>query len=79
MIWVLEDRYESPHSPDTKKVPLVFRLTSQWRFNDVMVTKNLILQIFNENMLVFRFLPKILGKCNFECFFFFFFANYERK
>ena len=39
MIWVLEDRYESALSIDTKKVPVALRLTSQWRFNDVTVTK----------------------------------------
>ena len=39
MILVLEDRYESPLSIDTKKVPVALRLTSQWRFNDVIVTK----------------------------------------
>ena len=60
MILVLEDRYESPVSIDTKKVPVVFRLTSQWRFNDALVRKKRILQIFAENMLIFKFSPKIL-------------------
>ena len=41
MIWVLEDRYESPLSIDTKNVPVALRLTSQWWFNDVIVTKNI--------------------------------------
>ena len=40
MILVLEDRYESPLSIDTKKVPVALHLTS--RFNDVRVTENLI-------------------------------------
>ena len=69
MIWVLEDRYESPLSIDTKKVPVALCLTLQCRFNDTIVTKKQILQIFAENMLVFKFLPKILGKCNFDGFF----------
>ena len=74
MIWVLEDRYESTLSIDTKKVQVVLRLMSQWQFNDLIVTKKQILQIFAENMLIFKFLPKILGKCNFDVFFFFFFC-----
>ena len=43
MILVLKDRYESPLSIDTKKVPVALHLTSQWRFNDVRVMKNWIL------------------------------------
>ena len=39
MIWVLQDRYESPISIETKNVPVTPRLTSQWRFNDIIVTK----------------------------------------
>ena len=67
MIWVLEDRYESPLSIDTKEVPVTLRLTSQWRFDDVIVTKHRILQIFAENMLIFKFSPKSgLGKCHFD-------------
>ena len=31
MILVLEDRYESPLSIDTKNVPVALHLTSQWR------------------------------------------------
>ena len=47
MILVLEDiMYESPLSIDTKKVPVALDLTSQWRFNDVRVTKNWILRIW---------------------------------
>ena len=49
MILVLEDRYESSLSIDTKKVPVALHLTSQWRFNDVRVTKNWILRILYEN------------------------------
>ena len=64
MILVLEDRYESPLSIDTKKVPVALHLTSQWRFNDVRVAKNSILRILNENRPNFKFL-KILGICDF--------------
>ena len=39
MIWVLANRYESPLSIYTQKVPVAHRLTSQWQFNDVIVTK----------------------------------------
>ena len=74
MIWVIEDRYESPLSIDTKKVTVALRLTSQWRFNDVIVTKNWILQIFAVNMLIFTFSPTILRKCDFDGIFF---TNYE--
>ena len=70
MIWVLEDRYESPLSIDTKKVPVALRLTSQWRFSDVIVKKKWILQIYTENMLIFKFLPKNLEKCHFDGVFF---------
>ena len=66
MILVLEDRYESPLSIDTKKVPVALHLTSQWRFNDVRVTKNWILRILDENRPNFKFLPKILGICDFD-------------
>ena len=45
MIWVLEDRYESPLSID-KKVPVAVLLTSQWRFNDVIVTQKTFLSDF---------------------------------
>ena len=65
MILVLEDRYESPISID-KKVPVALHLTSQWRFNDARVTKNWILRILDENRPNFKFLPKILGKCDFN-------------
>ena len=59
MILVLEDRYESPLSIDTKKVPVVFHLTSQWWFNDVIVTKKKqILQSFAENMPISNFCQK---------------------
>ena len=58
-----------------KKVPVALCLTSQWRFNDVTVTKKRILQIFTENMLIFKISPKILGKCDFDEVF----ANYKRK
>ena len=66
MILVLEDRYESPLSIDTKKVPVALHLTSQWRFNDVRVTKNWILRILDENRPNFNFSPKILGICDFD-------------
>ena len=66
MILVLQDRYESPGSIDTKRVPVAFRLTSQWWFNDVIVTKTGFLQIFFENTLIFKFSPKNLGKCDFD-------------
>ena len=66
MILVLEDRYESPLSIDTKKVLVALHLTSQWRFNDVRVTKNWILRILDENMPNFKFSPKILGICDFD-------------
>ena len=59
-------------------MPVALRLMSQWRFNDVILTKKKkkqILHIFTEYMLIFKVLPKILGKCDFGGFF----ANYERK
>ena len=76
-ILVLEDRYESPLSIDTKNVPVALHLTSQWRSNDVRVTKKKKkkgkgkekkkeLQIFSKNMLIFTFLPNILRKYNFD-------------
>ena len=71
MIWVLEDRFESPLSIDTQKVPVALCLTSQWQFNVVILTKKWILQIFSENMLIFTFSPEILRKCDFYGFFFF--------
>ena len=61
MILVLDDRYESPLYIDTKKIPVALQLTSQWRFNDVRVTKNWILRILDENRPNFKFSPKILG------------------
>ena len=61
MIWIPEDRYESPFSIDTN--PFVWRYNGDLIF---IVTKNRILQIFAENMLIFKFSPKILGKCGFE-------------
>ena len=66
MVLVLEDRYESCISIDTKKVPVVLHLTSQWRFSDIRVTKNWILRILDENRPNFKFSPKILGICDFE-------------
>ena len=39
MILVLENWYGPSLSIDTKKVPVALYLTSQWRFNDVMVLK----------------------------------------
>ena len=66
MILVLEDRYESPLSIDTKKVPVAFHLTSQRRFNDVRVTKKWILRLLDENRPNFKFSPKILGICDFD-------------
>ena len=66
MILVLEDRYESPLSIDTNKVPVALHLTSQWRYNDVRVTKNWILRILDENRPNFKFSPKILGICDFD-------------
>ena len=75
MILVLEDRYESPLSIDTKKVLVAFHLTSQWRFNDVRVTQNWILRILDENKSNFKFSPNILGICDFDGGL----ANCERK
>ena len=69
MILVLEDKYESPLSIDTKKLQVALHLTSQWRFNDVRVMKNWILRILDENRPIFKFLPKILGICDFDGFF----------
>ena len=66
MILVLEDRYESPLSIDTKKVPVALHLTSQWCFNDVRVMENWILRILDENRPNYKFSPKILGICNFD-------------
>ena len=63
MIWVLEDRYEYPVSIDTKIVPVAFRLTSQWWLNDVIVTKNRILQIFRWIYVDFQF---FFQKCDFD-------------
>ena len=58
MILVLEDGYESSLSIDTKKVPVALHLMSQWRFNDIRVTKNWILRILDENRSNFKFSPK---------------------
>ena len=66
MILVLEDRYESPLSINTTKVPVAVHLTSQWRFNDFRVTNNWILRILDENRPNFKFLAKILGICDFD-------------
>ena len=66
MILVLEDRYESPLSIDTKKVPIALYMTSQLRFIDVRVMKNWILRILDENRQNFKFSPKILGICDFD-------------
>ena len=41
MILVLGERYGSPHSIDTKKVPVTLLLTSQRRLNDVRVHEKL--------------------------------------
>ena len=49
-----------------KKNSSTLHLTSQWRFNDVRVTKNWILPIFDENRPNFKFSPKILGICDFD-------------
>ena len=64
MILVLEDRYESPLSIDTKKVPVALHL--QWWFNDARVKKNWILRILDENRPNLKFSPKILGICDFD-------------
>ena len=66
MILVLEDRYESPLSIETKKVPVALHLTSQWRFNDVSVTKNCILRILDEIRPNFKLSPQFLGICDFD-------------
>ena len=58
MNFVLEDRYESLLSTNTKKVPVVLHLTSQWRFNDVRVTKNWMLWILDESREISHFRPK---------------------
>ena len=55
-------RYEPPL--DNKKVPVAIHVMSQWRFHDVKVTKDRILQI----MLIFKFSPKILGICDLDVF-----------
>ena len=39
---------------------------SQWRFNDVRVTKTLISQIFVKQMPIFQIFAEILGKCDFD-------------
>ena len=55
----IEDIYKSPLSTDTKKILVAPRLTSQWRLNDVIVTKKKrILQIFTENILISNFHQK---------------------
>ena len=66
MILVLEDRYETPLSITTKKVPVALHLTSQLRFNDVRVTKNWILRSLDENRPNFKFSQKILGIRDFD-------------
>ena len=68
MILVLEDRYESPLPIAIKKYqyPLIWRMTSEWTFNNVRVTKNWILRIFVENRLNIKFSLKIVGICYFE-------------
>ena len=37
-------------------------------FNDVRVATSQILQIFAENIMIFKFFPKILGICDFDFF-----------
>ena len=39
-----------------QKIPSVILLISQWRFNNVRVSKTRFLQIFTEHMLIFKFL-----------------------
>ena len=75
MILVLEDRYGFSLSIDAKKKKyLSFDVTMMFKWSQNH--KKQILQIFAENMLIFKMLPKILGICNFN---FFFFANCKRK
>ena len=75
MILVQEDRYGFLLSIDTKKVPVAFRLTSWWRFNDVIVTKDPDFTGFRRKYSDFQIFVKTLGKCDFDEVF----ANYERK
>ena len=65
MILVLKDRYESPLSIDSKKLPIALHLTSQWRVDDVRVTKNWILRILDENRPNFKFSTKNLRNMRF--------------
>ena len=60
MILVLKDRCArgSILSTYTKKVQAALHLTSQCRFNDGRVTKNLILPILDENRQNFKFRQK---------------------
>ena len=73
-ILVQEDRYGSPLTIDTTKVPVALRFTSKCRFSDFRVTKkNRILQIFAD-LLICKFPPKILqyailSFCLFVCLF----------
>ena len=59
MILVVEDSHYPPLSIDTKGVPVALYLTSQWRFNDVRITKN---WVFTENRLIFQIFAKNPGK-----------------
>ena len=70
--------------PLIPKLPVALRLMSQWRFNDVRVTKNWILRILDDNRQNSNSRQKMLGISNFDVFFFFFFfffffAYYKRK
>ena len=74
MILVLEDRYESLFSIDTKKIPVVLI----WRHNDVLMTsESRKTGFYGFRMKIGQILnsPKIQGICDFDGVL----ANCERK
>ena len=73
MSLVPQDRYGPPLSNDTKIEPEALYLMSQSCLDQGR--KNKILQIFTENMHIFKFSPKILGICNLDRVF----TNHEKK
>ena len=73
MDWVLEDRYESPLSIDTNKVPVVLRLTSQLAFWWRQSHKNRIFQILAEIFADFQIFAKNLKESAILFLFFVFF------
>ena len=76
MIWALQNSYESPLSIDTKKVPVALRFTSQWRFNNVIVTKN---NIFTDLRWKYADVQIFAKNPSKNAILMGFFANYERK